>query len=779
MKIKRVIQILLILIVTVFALVLIFGDKYKGKDWGDYNVLTQKPERRGPPVYNGKQVPYDEYLHWINWGEEWFRGETFGNERLWTDVIGVFNGLIDVPAAAGASKSEPFMKYFLQAIDELDGVRGNLYTGNGQGYTNDLVVSLPPGSMLDKTIPIPEKLHTGLDVEAGSAWPLGVVPVRAPAEDENLPYLVDPAVYAGGTDGIGALPGGGKFRVGLSCAICHYSLDIDWDGKPDLKWARLSQPTQGSPYKPQDAWAIGNQDIHLGWVFALARNTIAGFETSGPINKTAVEDGRAFADWVKANYDDPKKYEEVKREVDRGLIVFPRGYADDTPDGLHDPLQFPSLFTHMNWPYNYDGVMVNASDRNNNVWTVGLDLSQLVALCNNRGGASAKLAFWEAKGFYTNLSAEDYADIVVRYSPAGENNPAMRQKLRDDILGDSDGMPGMLRNDSMVLIKGVPGAVPKNVFDNPDNQKFNRYREPKDFGVDGKERGPMTGLLGTRVISTPEIREKYKIKELEGRYGLNGDEFVTEAVSMMLDWVEPPPNLSPLLANARQAGLVQKGYDLFKSEGCAKCHSGPYLTDNLIVRQEDIGTDDAREQATKLIQSLLSPEYDPSTGLAVSGGVFGFISNLFGGKRPGYKSVTLRYLWGSAPYLHDGGVGVAVRPGKMAGDDLQTLLRMPNEDKIYGMGQILAEREAHPETWLRPNAALSLQAILLNQERTRVTDANKTPSYPVPGSAERLAMTSMRIQGVGHEFWLKDEPGGDKVTALVAFLLALDDDPGH
>ncbi|HEU4388351.1 MAG TPA: hypothetical protein VFV34_11180, partial [Blastocatellia bacterium] len=390
-----------------------------------------------------------------------------------------------------------------------------------------------------------------------------------------------------------------------------------------------------------------------------------------------------------------------------------------------------------------------------------------------------KLAFWEPRGVYADINAEEYADIVVRYSPAVLHNPAMRQKLRDDVTGVSDGMPGLLRNDSMVLIKGVPGAVPKEVFDNPDNQKFNRYREPKDFGIDGKERGPLTGLLGTRVISTPQVREQYKIKELEARYGLNGDEFVTEAVSMMLDWVEPPPNLSPLLANARQAGLVEKGYEVFKTEKCVTCHAGPYLTDNMIVPEKEIGTDDAREQATKLIQSFLSPEYDPSTGLAVSGGVFGFISNLFGGKRPGYKSVTLRYLWGSAPYLHDGGVGVSLRRGATAGDDLQALLRTTNEDKIYGMGQILAEREAHPETWLRPNAALSLQAVVLEQERDRVIEANRTPSYPVPGSTELTAMTSMRVQGVGHKYWIKDEPGGDRVTALVAFLLALDDDPGH
>jgi hypothetical protein len=781
---KRLLKILIVVVVLLVVAFLVFGERYSARDWGDYNVLTQKPERRGPPVLNGQQVSREEFMQWVTWGEEWFRGETFGNEKLWTDVVGFLGGTIDVPAANNTYTNEPFLKYFLEAIDELDGVRGNLYTGNGGGYTNDLVVTVPAGSLLgnfpelgapepDKAIPIPERLHTGLDVEAGAAWPLGVVPIGVTGADESLPYIIDPARYASGPKGVGPLPGGGKFRIGLSCALCHYSLDIDWDGKPDLKWAKPGQNTEGSPYTPQDAWAIGNQDIHLGWVFALAGNTIAGFETSARVGTTTTKEAREWGSWVKANYNTNPR--ETKREVDRGLIVFPRGFADDTPDGLHNPLQFPSLFTHMNWPYNYDGVMLNASDRNNNVWTVGLDLSQLVALCNDRAGRAARLV---TEGFYTDLSAADYADIVVRHSPAVSHDRAMQKTLRDDILGDSDGMPGLLRNDSMVLIRGVFDAVPDHVRDNPENKKHNRFRDPSEFGEDGKQRGAMTGLLGTRVISTPEIRAKYNLAEIQKRYGINADEFVTEAVSIMLDWVQPPPNVSTLLANARQAGLVARGYEVFKSSGCADCHQGPYLTDNLIVRQSKIDTDDAREEATKPIQLLFAPEYDPATGLAVRGGIFGAISKFLWGKRPGYKTVTLRYLWGSAPYLHDGGVGVALRPGTSAGDDLQALLRTGSGSKIYGMGQILAEREANPETYLRQNAALSLQAVVLEGERRLVIEANKQNAYPVPGKKDWTSMAAMGVQGIGHTYWIDDQPGGDRVTALVAFLLALDDEPG-
>ena len=38
-------------------------------------------------------------------------------------------------------------------------------------------------------------------------------------------------------------------------------------------------------------------------------------------------------------------------------------------------------------------------------------------------------------------------------------------------------------------------------------------------------------------------------------------------------------------------------------------------------------------------------------------------------------------------------------------------------------------------------------------------------------------MTSLGVSGIGHEFWIDDTPGGDRITALVAFLLALDDRP--
>jgi hypothetical protein len=66
-------------------------------------------------------------------------------------------------------------------------------------------------------------------------------------------------------------------------------------------------------------------------------------------------------------------------------------------------------------------------------------------------------------------------------------------------------------------------------------------------------------------------------------------------------------------------------------------------------------------------------------------------------------------------------VAVGLRPGRAPeGDDLRALLARPGEDKLYGTAPILAYRDAHPESRYRANAALSLQALLLESERRHV-----------------------------------------------------------
>jgi len=242
-------------------------------------------------------------------------------------------------------------------------------------------------------------------------------------------------------------------------------------------------------------------------------------------------------------------------------------------------------------------------------------------------------------------------------------------------------------------------------------------------------------------------------------------------VSLMLDSLDPPPNRSPLLASARD--LVRRGRQVFEAVGCGTCHRGPFFTDNLVHPLEEIGTEPSRANFSRQAQLHLAPTYDASTGKATSGGLF----DLSGRRRVGYKTVTLRYVWGSAPYLHDGGVGVAVRPGVARPSTLRGLLSLSERDKLYGTAPILARREREPDSYFRADAALSLQALVLHSERKRVIAGNRERVIPVPGSSAYVAGAALSIAGIGHDYYLKDVPGGDDVTALVAFLLALDDDP--
>jgi hypothetical protein len=439
-----------------------------------------------------------------------------------------------------------------------------------------------------------------------------------------------------------------------------------------------------------------------------------------------------------------------------------------------------------------------------------VDFTGLISLAGDRSGGRSGALFWEPRGVYSLLPAELYADIMVANSPAVSANPNLRQALKDDILGYSDGVPGLLDPSNVVVMKNDLGALPDRVLHHSENQKNKRIRTPADYGGDAAQRGSMMVLFGTRVTTTAAVRKRIDLDALLQRYpGLNADDFESDAVTLMLDWLTPPPNTTPLLAKAR--GLVARGYEIFKQTGCVNCHQGPYFTDNAMSRlyarrkQEigiaapstagfralgrgsgpAIGTTPYRSLSNRALQLYVSPPYDSETGLATAqGSPFG---GLLGTRKVGYKTLTLRYLWGSAPYLHDGGVAVALRPGKSAaGDDLRALLARPAADKMYGMASLLAYREDNQsgEPW--PNAALSLQALLLESERARVLADNRSASMTVPiGSAAnpfqapaKVSLVSLGVEGRGHEFWIDDVPGGEQISALVAFLLALDDAPG-
>jgi hypothetical protein len=735
----------------------------KVTDWGAFDVLRQQAPRPRR-VLGDRVVGTETYLAARKLGERWFRETTFGNERTMTDVLGLLGGSVEVPCAANGKLgrcAEPVLPHFARAVDALDGEPGNLFEGNGGAYASDLVLTFPKGTTLHG-IPVPERLHTGLDVEAGSPWPIGLVPVPATAAEAALPYLIEPSALGVGR----ALPG--KLRLGLTCATCHYSLDVDWDGRADLRSAWSHEPTPGSPYRPEHAWAVGNQDLKLGWVIALSKNPLAVFSVfSGSLGGRTASDARAFGRWVKEYY--RVGPDTVVREVVRGMLMQPRGFADDTPDALFHAIQIPSLYTRGNHPFNFDGNFVNADDRNNGVWTLALDPTELVALCRDRAGTLASLGVAE-RSVYHEFSAAEFAELALARSPAVLHDPNAGPRLRDDILGVSDGVPGLLDRDSVLLVPGLLDSIPNGIRDHDANVKAHRNREPASFGGDARHRSAVLGYGGVRVRTPPVVAATEEARAWVKNYGVNADELLNQSVSLMLDSLDPPTNRSPWLAGAR--ALVARGHRLFVSEGCAECHRGPFFTDNLIHPLEEIETQPARAEFSRLLQRFLAPTYDPRTAKATRGGFL----ELPGLRRVGYKTLTLRYVWGSAPYLHDGGVGVASMPGGAVMSSLKAQLARP--DKVHGTGPILAYREAVPDSHYRADAALSLQALLLRSERKKVLRGNVAPVLPIPGTERRLSAAELGIEGIGHAFYLEDQPGGDDVTALVAFLLALDDQPG-
>lgn len=781
-------------------------------NWGSYDVLTDAPPA-APHKVGGVPVSDKDYEQIVRWGEAWFRGGVIETERGTTDIAGMMMGTVQVPCAGSKDPhcytDEPVLRYYVQALDALDGVPGNLFTGNGgpngPGFTNDLVLRFPPGTKLHGTIPVPEEVHTGLDVDAGASWPIGLSAVPVTGEEAKLAYLPEPSKL-----GVGPAPEG-KVRFRQSCALCHYSLDIDLDGHPDIHSTVLGQQTPGSPWKPQDGWGVGNQDLHIGWLLALSANPLLlATVFSGPIGPNDPDHAPVlWMDWVREHYQAQPR--DVLREVTLGMLMQPRGYADVAADGRFNTNQFPNLYTWHNWPSNSDGVFANAEDRNNIVWTSTLDFTGLIGTCKERGG-SVELP-WERPSINRALPCDVFADMMVRNSPMAKDDPSRIPELVKNVLGTSDGVPGLVRNDDVFVIAGSP-AMPKEVYEHPDNVTHHRQRTAADYGGDAQWRSHQLALLGTRIRTPERVAQALDLDALIAKYpGLNKDEFVNNAVNAMLDWMRPPANVTPLLAASR--ALVPEGRKVFEASGCGGCHRGPFGTDNQLHRismdprvefggprapttagwrvldrgaAPAIGSEPQHAWDTRTLRRFASPPYDPKTGMpyAQGGPLQGFLTV----QTIGYKSTPLLNLWASPPYLHDGGIGVAIAPGGApAGTDLAALLsRAGSADLLYGMGPILSQREQHPGTGPYPNAALSLQALLLSSERQRVLAGNKQQVLPVPpGSTYRpngdapprttVSMMELGAAGIGHEFWVDDVPGGRKITALVAYLLSLDDCP--
>ena len=215
-------------------------------------------------------------------GRDAFYSETFGDQVFQTEVVGALNGPINLVTMS-------------KAIARLRGK-----------HTTNLQIPLDEDVTIGgRTFKAGTLLNTGLDVPARSLLPLGM---RASIAK-------------------------GKARVGITCALCHATVD-----------SGTGRVLEGPP----------NIDVDTGLLLAFATNSAALFRQTG-VNPTKIPPGQHTyinAKGREARLPDAKALEDA---VDADLLAWPPGNFDSTGSLQNNPSQIPSSYTYDAWPYGWSG----------------------------------------------------------------------------------------------------------------------------------------------------------------------------------------------------------------------------------------------------------------------------------------------------------------------------------------------------------------------------------------------------------------------------------------
>lgn len=215
-------------------------------------------------------------------GRDAFYSETFGDEIFQTEVVGALDGPINLVTMT-------------KAIARLRGQ-----------HTTNLQIPLDEDVTIGgRTFKAGTLLNTGLDVPAHSLLPLGM---RASIAK-------------------------GKAQVGITCALCHATVD-----------SKNGRVLEGAP----------NNDLDSGLLLAFATNSAALFRQTG-VNPTKIHSGEHTyinAKGREARLPDAKALENA---VDADLLTWPPGSFDSTGSLQNNPSQNPSSYTYDAWPYGWSG----------------------------------------------------------------------------------------------------------------------------------------------------------------------------------------------------------------------------------------------------------------------------------------------------------------------------------------------------------------------------------------------------------------------------------------
>lgn len=508
------------------------------------------------------------------------------------------------------------------------------------------------------------------------------------------------------------LPLGITSDLGITCAVCHVSLSE----------------------KGEALIGVPNGELDIPLLISLASNSAAGFArlTFNPLDPQYQGNGKTIIN-SKGNLvklADPQKLETA---FDDAVLDVPVGHFESSPDGIDNTTQIPSVFTFKNHPYVASGEFAAGP------------FSGLSVV--NNAVHSSEINFFAAAQLSAatlNIDPEVYIGTLLQNAA----DPSLRLP------------PGKPVKPSEWLRQIAPDPTQAELQDQIPAPGTGTYPNLKPSLV------TYNGLIFTPNTGNPN-------DIASGTFM-----FADNAMSAFQNSLVPPANKTPenwqALKVSSGSSSVQRGAQIFEQAKCNTCHIPPFFTDNQIHPIAKIKTNPARAQSRLALNKLLVPPkiYSLNTPVPIpanaqvldvpTDGISITPTTLPKGILPngGYKTTTLRGLYLSAPYLHDG--GVAVRAGSLAvGSDGSF-----NVIDKSGLGLTGTLSQGIPA-----DAASSLRALVDRGLRRAVIKANQN----------NPALVRSNLDGTGHDFYIDSQTGftSSQQADLVNFLLALDDNPAQ
>ncbi|MHC5772667.1 hypothetical protein [Nostoc sp.] len=503
---------------------------------------------------------------------------------------------------------------------------------------------------------------------------------------------------------VGSAPNGD-----FTCAICHVTLSKEGKSLP----------------------GVPNSEIAFPLFLALAPNSAAAFARAkfNPLDPQYQGNGKTIID-SKGNVvrlPDPEKFEKA---FDDALLGLPFGNFESSPDGINNTTQIPSLFTFKNQPYGADGTSAVGPFAGLTSLTSAVHSSEINLL------AAAQLS-----SKTLGIDPEVYIGTFLQNAAT----PSLR--LPEGVtLKPSEWLRGVIApNPTQAELED---QIPAPGTGSYPNLQVNL------FTSNGLVFSPNTGKPGD-IASGSFL-------------------FADNAMSAFQNSLVPPANQTSENWQALNNNSVKRGAKVFEKANCATCHIPPFFTDNKIHPIDEIRTNPARAESHLALNKLLVPPklYTFNTPVPIPAnaevldlptlGISDTPTTLPKGILPkgGYKTTTLRGLYLSAPYLHDGGVAIRAGSLKINSNGSFTVV----DKRGLGLTGTLNQGIA-------ADAASSLRALVDRDLRTLVVKANKA----------NPSLVFSNLDGTGHHFYVDQQAGfnSNQQADLINFLLALDDNPGN